>query len=79
VDFSRIGTLQTIRTHLKNRILVQDSVFALRLRRDTRGGAEFKTGGILLYVEDFKRDSNPAKDGRPKDIFDIGSTIKPGP
>jgi hypothetical protein len=28
------------RTHLKNRILVQDSVFALRLRRDTRGGAE---------------------------------------
>jgi hypothetical protein len=39
------------RTHLKNRILVQD-----------RGGAEFQTGGILLYVEDLKRGTN-------KDIF----------
>ena len=48
------------RTHLKNRILVQD-----------RGGAEFKTGGILLYVEDFKRGSN--KDIGPKDIFELGS------
>jgi len=50
------------RTHLKNRILVQD-----------RGGAEFQTGGILLYVEDLKRGTNPAKGGRPKDIFEIGS------
>jgi hypothetical protein len=33
------------RTYLKNRILVQD-----------RGGAEFQTGGILLYVEDLKPD-----------------------
>jgi hypothetical protein len=33
----------SFRTHLKNRILVQDSVFALRLRRDTRGGAEFSS------------------------------------
>jgi len=23
-----------------------------------RGGAEFQTGGILLYVEDLKRDTN---------------------
>ena len=67
-----------IRTHLKNRILVQD-----------RGGAEFPplsgaslliksslwvvTGGILLYVEDLKRGTNPAKGGRPKDIFEVGS------
>jgi len=51
-----------IRTHLKNRILVQD-----------RGGAEFKTGGILLYVEDFKRGTN--KDIGPKDIFEMGSRI----
>jgi hypothetical protein len=50
------------RTHLKNRILVQD-----------RGGAKFQTGGILLYVEDLKRGSN--KDIGPKDIFEMGSTI----
>jgi hypothetical protein len=36
-----------IRTYLKNRILVQD-----------RGGAEFQTGGILLYVEDLKLGTN---------------------
>jgi hypothetical protein len=35
--------LRIIRTYLKNRILVQDSVFAERLRRDTRGGAEFSS------------------------------------
>jgi len=53
------------RTHLKNRILVQD-----------RGGAEFQTGGILLYVEDLKRGTNPAdKGGRPKDIFEMGSNF----
>ena len=53
-----------IRSHLKNRILVQD-----------RGGAEFQTGGILLYVEDLKRGTNPAeKGGRPKDIFEIASS-----
>ncbi|MGD9306815.1 MAG: hypothetical protein PVF79_21305 [Desulfobacterales bacterium] len=51
------------RSYLKNRILVQD-----------RGGAEFQTGGILLYVEDLKRGTNPAeKGGRSKDIFEIAS------
>ena len=54
-----------IRTHLKNRILVQD-----------RGGAEFKTGGILLYVEDFKQGTN--KEVGPKDIFEMGSINKGG-
>jgi len=48
------------RTHLKNRILVQD-----------RGGAGFQTAGILLYVEDLKRGTN--KDIGPKDIFKMGS------
>jgi hypothetical protein len=36
-----------------------------------RGGAEFQTAGILLYVEDLKRGSN--KDIGPKDIFEMGS------
>jgi hypothetical protein len=53
--------LRFVRTYLKNRILVQD-----------RGGAEFNTGGILLYVEDFKRGSN--KDIGPKNFFEIGSS-----
>jgi hypothetical protein len=56
-----IGYSLLIRTHLKNRILVQD-----------RGGAEFQTGGILLYVEDLKRGTN--KDIGPKDIFEMGSS-----
>ena len=51
------------RIHFKNRILVQD-----------RGGAEFKTGGILLYVEDFKRGTN--KDIGPKDIFEMDSDYR---
>jgi len=42
-----------------------------------RDGAEFKTGGILLYVEDFKRGSN--KDIGPKDIFEMGSSKSPSP
>ena len=62
------------RTHLKNRILVQD-----------RGGAELLTGGILLYVEDLrattkiklggssrnagKRGTNPAKRREAKRHF----------
>jgi hypothetical protein len=46
--------------HLKNRILIQD-----------RGGTEFHTGGMLVYVEDLKRGSN--KDSGPKDIFEMGS------
>jgi hypothetical protein len=49
-----------IKTYLKNSILVQD-----------RGGAEFRTGGILLYVEDLERDTN--KDIGSKDIFEMGS------
>jgi hypothetical protein len=36
-----------------------------------RGGAEFQTAGILLYVEDLKRGTN--KDIEPKDIFEMGS------
>ena len=36
-----------------------------------RGGAEFQTAGILLYVEDLKRGTN--KDMGPKDIFEMGS------
>jgi hypothetical protein len=36
-----------------------------------RGGAELKTGGILLYVEDLKRGTN--KDIGPKDIFEMAS------
>ena len=36
-----------------------------------RGGAEFITAGILLYVEDLKRGTN--KDIGTKDIFEIGS------
>jgi hypothetical protein len=35
-----------------------------------RGGAEFQTGGILLYVEDLKR--GPNKEVGPKDIFEMG-------
>jgi hypothetical protein len=49
-----------VRIRFKNRILVQD-----------RGGDEFKTAGILLYVEDFKRGTN--KDIEPKDIFEMDS------
>ena len=52
-----------IRSHLKNRILVQD-----------RDGADFQTGVILLYVEDLKRGTN--KDIGPKDIFEMASRNK---
>ncbi len=52
------------RSHLKNRILVQD-----------RDGAEFQTAGILEYVEDLKRGTNPAeKGGKPKNIFELASS-----
>jgi len=47
-------------SHLKKRILVQ-----------VRGGAEFKTAGILKYFEDFKRGTN--KEIGPKDFFAIAS------
>jgi hypothetical protein len=39
-----------------------------------RSEAEFKTGGILLYVEDFKSGIN--KEVGPKDIFEMGSNIR---
>jgi tRNA A37 N6-isopentenylltransferase MiaA len=50
-----------------------------KLRRTLRRGrAAFLTGGILLYVEELKRGTNPAKGGRPKDIFKMASrTILP--
>jgi hypothetical protein len=54
------------RSHIKNRIWVQD-----------RGGAEFKTAGILLYVEDLKRGTN--KDIGPKDIFEMASNHQSRP
>jgi hypothetical protein len=38
-----------------------------------RGGIEFQTGGILLYVEDLKRGTN--KDIGPKDIFEMASSF----
>jgi len=38
-----------------------------------RGGAEFQTAGILLYVEDLKRGTN--KDIGPKDIFETASNM----
>jgi len=50
-----------IRSHLKNRILVQG-----------QGGGEFQPAGILKYVEDLKR--KPNADIGPKDIFEIAST-----
>jgi len=37
-----------------------------------RGGAEFKTAGNLLVVEDLKRGTN--KDMGPKDIFEMASS-----
>jgi hypothetical protein len=52
------GLIHLFRTHLKNRILVQD-----------RGGAELQPAGILLYVEDLKRGTNPAKRREAKRHF----------
>ena len=69
--------MKSIRTHLKNRILVPDSVFATqkaRLRRDRRGGAEVQTAGNLWVVEDLKPGTN--KDMGPIDIFEMGSIEK---
>ena len=50
----------SIRSHLKKRILVQD-----------QGGAEFQPAGILKYVEDLKRGANT--EIGPKDFFEIAS------
>jgi len=55
--------MKSIRTHLKNRILIPD-----------RGGAEFQTAGNLWVVEDLKPGTN--KDMGPKDIFEMGSIEK---
>jgi hypothetical protein len=54
---------------LKNRILVQDDVFATRkawLRRDWRGAAEFKSQFRLRRIEDMQPGTH--KDMLPKDI-----------
>jgi len=53
-------SVEHIRSHLKNRIFVQD-----------RGGAELQTAGILLNFEDLKR--GPNKDIGAKDIFEMAS------
>jgi len=54
-----------VRTHLKNRILVQDC-----------GGVEFQTACNLLAVEDLKRGTHPAeKGGRSKDILEMSSAV----
>ena len=55
--------MKSIRTHLKNEILIPD-----------RGGAEFQTAGNLWVVEDLKPGTN--KDMGPKDIFEMGSIEK---
>jgi DNA helicase-2/ATP-dependent DNA helicase PcrA len=60
-DKDRPAPADFYRSHLKNRILVQD-----------RGGAEFRTAGILEYVEDLKRGAN--KDIGIKDIFEMASS-----
>jgi hypothetical protein len=49
-----------IRSHLKNRILVQD-----------QGGDEVQPAGILKYSEDLKRGHNT--EIGPKDFFEIAS------
>ncbi len=49
-------------SHLKKRILVQD-----------RGGFEFQTAGMRLYVEDLKFGSN--KDIGPKDFFEMACRL----
>ncbi len=79
-DIGPKDIFEIARSHLKNRILVTDSVFASRkawLRRDRRGGAEFQTAGNLWVVEDLKRGLN--KDIGPKDIFEMASKVALGP
>jgi hypothetical protein len=44
------SVIDPFRIHLKNRILVQDSIFASRLRRDTGGGAELSSvAGLSVW------------------------------
>jgi hypothetical protein len=54
-------TLAKIRSHLKNRILVQG-----------QGGTEVQPAGILKYSEELKR--GPNTEIGPKDFFEIAST-----
>ena len=56
--------VQTIRSHLKKRILAQG-----------QGGTEFQPAGILKYVEDLKRGLN-TEIGQ-KDFFEIASNKFP--
>jgi len=65
-DIGPKDIFEIARSHLKNRILVQD-----------RGGAEFQTAGNLWVVEDLKRGLN--KDIGPKDIFEMASKVALGP
>jgi hypothetical protein len=51
------------RSHLKNRILVQD-----------QGGAEFQPAGILKYSEELNR--GPNTEVGPKDFFEVASKSK---
>jgi competence protein ComEC len=51
-----------VRSHLKNRILVQ-----------SQGGLKFQPAGILKYFEDLKRELNTRFGA--KDIFEIASTL----
>jgi len=52
--------MKVYRSHLKNRILVQD-----------QGGTEIQPAGILKYSEELKR--GPNTEVGPKDIFEIAS------
>jgi hypothetical protein len=54
------GYISVYRSHLKNRILVQD-----------QGGAEIQPAGILKYSEELKR--GPNTEIGPKDFFEIAS------
>jgi len=74
----RIVRSGDIRSHLKNRILVQNSVFATRkawLRRDRRGGADFQSEGpTKARIEDLKRGTDKEIGPiEPKDLFEIAS------
>ena len=53
------------RSHLKNRILVQD-----------QGGGEVQPAGILKYSEELKR--GPNTEIGPKDFFEIASNKREG-
>jgi hypothetical protein len=62
-----------IKFKLASYLALRDEASRTHLMVQDRGGAEFQTGGILLYVEDLKRGTN--KDIGPKDIFEMGSNF----